>query len=235
MTSDPDSGSAADVTDETLLVEDVLLLLFQPDSGTIAGENILFYVLGGAVLADLASMQLVELRKHNAFSSRVHLVGDASTADEILAPALSYIAEKPRDVQAVLAAVGPNLRQPVLDRLVDRGDVHRVTGKTLGFFPSTKLSIASGRRDTLMAQVRAALVDGDTPVASIAACIALISASGTLPQFYREVPWSGDVYTRAKTFEQGEWGASAAADAVTRTMAAIITNSVIAATNLPRG
>jgi len=55
---DLDSSSAgngtARSTDEALLVEDVLLLLFQPESGTIAGENILFYVLGGAVLADLA-------------------------------------------------------------------------------------------------------------------------------------------------------------------------------------
>lgn len=45
---------------EESLAEDLLLLLFQPNSGdrggtgTIAGENTLFYVLGGAVLADLA-------------------------------------------------------------------------------------------------------------------------------------------------------------------------------------
>ena len=37
------------MSEEPLIVEDTLLLLFQPDSGTIAGENILFYVLGGAV------------------------------------------------------------------------------------------------------------------------------------------------------------------------------------------
>jgi hypothetical protein len=39
-------GGTARMADGPLLVEDVLLLLFQPDSGTIAGENILFYVLG---------------------------------------------------------------------------------------------------------------------------------------------------------------------------------------------
>lgn len=37
-----------------ILAEDLLLLLFQPDSGTIAGETTLFSVLAGAVLADLA-------------------------------------------------------------------------------------------------------------------------------------------------------------------------------------
>jgi hypothetical protein len=29
------------------LAEDLLLVLFQPDSGTIAGENTLYYVLAG--------------------------------------------------------------------------------------------------------------------------------------------------------------------------------------------
>lgn len=227
-------GDTARLADGPLLVEDVLLLLFQPDSGTIAGENILFYVLGGAVLGDLALAERVEVRKHGALSTRVHAIGDASPSDEILASALSYVAEKPRNVQTVLAAVGPYLRQPVLDRLVERGDVNREEGKALGIFPTTKLTLGSGRRAELMAQARAALIDGETPEPRIGASIALLSASGTLPQFYREIPWSGDVYTRDKDLERGDWGATAAADAVTRTMAAVIANAVVAATILPR-
>jgi hypothetical protein len=39
---------------DRLIAEDVLLVLFQPSSGTIVGENTLFYVLAGAVLTDLA-------------------------------------------------------------------------------------------------------------------------------------------------------------------------------------
>lgn len=218
----------------SLLTEDVLLLLFQPDSGTIAGENILFYVLGGAVLGDLALTERVEVRKHSALSTRVHAVGDAHPSDEILASAWSYVAEKPRGVQTVLAAVGPSLRQPVLDRLVERGDVNREKGKTLGIFPSTKLTLGSGRRAELIADVRAALIDGESPSPRIGASIALLSASGTLPQFHSEIPWSGDVYTRGKNFERGDWGASAAADAVTRTLAAVIANSVMAAAILPK-
>jgi len=43
------------------------------------------------------------------------------------------------------------------------------------------------------------------------------------------------VITRAKELERGEWGAAAAAEAVTRTMIAIIaSNVVIAAAVLPR-
>ncbi|HXH34141.1 MAG TPA: GPP34 family phosphoprotein [Plantibacter sp.] len=238
MNDDLDSsttdGSPAHVADGPLLVEDVLLLLFQPDSGTIAGENILFYVLGGAVLGDLALTGRVEVQRHGALSTRVHAVGDPSATDDILASALSYVAEKPRNVQTVLAAVGPSLRGPVLDRLVERGDVHREHGRLLGIFPTEKLTLGSGRRAELMTSVRAALIDGETPEPRVAASIALLSASGTLPQFHSEIPWSGDVYTRGKELERGDWGAAAASDAVTRTMGAVIANSVIAATILPR-
>lgn len=227
-------GGSVPTADGPLLVEDVLLLLFQPDSGSIAGENILFYVLGGAILGDLALSGRVEVRQHGALSTRVHLVGSPKSSDEILASALSYVAEKPRNVQTILAAVGPSLRGPVLDRLVERGDVNRERGKWLGIFPSEKLTLGSGRRAELMTKVRAALIDGETPEPRVAASIALLSASGTLPQFHSEIPWSGDVYTRGKELERGDWGAAAASDAVTRTMAAIIGNAVIAATILPR-
>ena len=64
--------------------------------------------------------------------------------------------------------------------------------------------------------MKTALVDGEDPDPRIAARIALLSASDTLPQFYPEIPWSGDVYKRAKQFEHGEWGAAAAASAVPR-------------------
>jgi len=82
--------------------------------------------------------------------------------------------------------------------------------------------------------VRSVLTDGETPDIRTAASIALLSASGTLPQFDREIPWSGNVYTRAKAIERGDWGAAAAAEAVARTMSAVLTNALIAAFALPR-
>ncbi|WP_251050607.1 MULTISPECIES: GPP34 family phosphoprotein [unclassified Microbacterium] len=227
------SGGGDRMSAEPLLVEDTLLLLFQPDSGAIAGENILFYVLGGAVLADLALAGSVEMEK-KGLSTLVHATGDGAAPDALLDPAWAYITEKPRGVQTVLAAVGPELRGPVLDRLVERGDLTRTEGRTLGIFPSTKLALGSDRRAALMTQVRAALVDGESADARTAASIALLSASGTLPQFHREIPWSGDVYTRGKQFEHGDWGASAAASAVNRTMNAVVMSAAIAATVLPR-
>ncbi|MGW9158226.1 GOLPH3/VPS74 family protein [Microbacterium sp. NPDC055665] len=238
MTDQRDARSTDDSASphlgDPLFVEDVMLLLFQPDSGSIAGENILFYVLGGAALGDLALQERIEVRKEGALTNRIHALESHAAPDEVLAPALEYIEQKPRDVQTVLAAIGPNLRAPVLDRLVERGDLTREQGRSLGIFPTTKLALGSDRRAALIERVRSVLTDGETPDTRTAASIALLSASGTLPQFNGEIPWSGDVYTRAKTIERGDWGAAAAAEAVTRTMSAVLSNALIAAFALPR-
>ncbi|MDG4782289.1 GPP34 family phosphoprotein [Micromonospora sp. WMMD961] len=219
-------------SDAPTLVEDLLLLLFQPASGTIAGENTLFYVLGGAVLADLA------LGEHLTTTDRgrVSSVAAHPPSDSLLRPAWDYLAEKPRGVQTALAAIGPNLRKPVLERLIARGDIDQEPRKVLGLFRTTALRDGrTERRARLLADVRRVLVDGAQPQARVAALAALLSASGTLPQFHREIPWTSPVIRRAKELEQGDWGADAAAAAVTRTVTATVVNSaVVAISVLPR-
>ncbi|MEV8376965.1 GPP34 family phosphoprotein [Kribbella sp. NPDC056861] len=214
--------------DVPTLAEDLLLLLFQPASGTIAGENTLFYALGGAVLADLALHGQVTVNEGSG--NKLATVGTEVPVDDSLRSAWDYIAEKPRRVQTVLAAIGPKLREPMLQRLIDRGDLVQVERKTLIVFTTKALSEGStGRRGELLAAVRAALVDGVEPTARVAALAALISGSGTLPQFHREIPWNSAVIARAEEFKRGNWGAGAAAEAVTRTITAAIVNSAIAA------
>ncbi|GGM17393.1 GOLPH3/VPS74 family protein [Micromonospora yangpuensis] len=221
-----------DRPDTPTLAEDLLLLLFQPASGTIAGENTLFYVLAGAVLADLALADRLTTEKRGRISS----TGDRPPAADLLRPAWDYLAEKPRGVQTVLAAIGPALRAPVLDRLTARGDIDQEPRKVLGLFRTTALSDGrTGRRARLLAEVRQVLVDGAEPSTRAAALGALLSASGTLPQFDPEIPWTSPVITRAKELERGDWGADAAAQAVTRTVTATVVNSaIVAITVLPR-
>ncbi|MET8123836.1 GPP34 family phosphoprotein [Micromonospora sp. NPDC005189] len=225
MTTEPRS-------DAPTLVEDLLLLLFQPGSGTIAGENTLFYVLGGAVLADLA------LGDHLTTTDRgrVSSVAGHPPSDDLLRPAWDYLAEKPRGVQTALAAIGPALRAPVLQRLIARGDIDQEPRKVLGLFRTTALRDGrTERRSRLLADVRQVLVDGAEPQARVAALAALLSASGTLPQSHREIPWTSSVISRAKELERGDWGADAASAAVTRTVTAMVVNSaVVAITVLPR-
>lgn len=245
MTEQPDEAvgdgvaetpaEAKELSDPTL-AEDLLLLLFQPDSGTIAGEGTLFYILAGAVLADLALGDHVRSDEGRGAWVRVEAVEERPPSDDILRSAWDYVSEKPRGVQTVLAAIGTTLRAPLLDRLLERGDIREESRKALGLFTTTALRDGgTGRRGALVESVRAVLMDGVEPQPRIAALAALLSGSGTLPQLHREIPWTSPVITRAKELERGNWGAGAAAEAVARTMTAIIVNNiVIAATVLPR-
>lgn len=222
--------------DEPTVVEDLLLLLFQPRSGTIVGEGTLFYVLGGALLADLSLRGHIQIGDAaNARAGRLEAVGARPPDDPLLRSAWEYIGEKPRRVQAVLAAIGPPLRTPVLERLVERGDLNRHERRVLIFRTQTLTEGRTGRRPQLLAAVREALVDDDVePPARVAALAALVSGSGWLHQFQPEIPWSSPVIARGKDLERGHWGAGAAGEAVTRTVAATVVNSVVvAAATLP--
>lgn len=222
------------------LAEDLLLLLFQPNSGTrgtgvIAGENTLYYVLAGAVLADLGLGEHVRTIPGWGGSTRVEAVADRPPADDVLRNAWDYLAEKPRGVQAALATIGPSLRGLVLGKLIRRGDLRESSRKALGLFDVNVLEDGgTGRRAGLLSAVREVLVDGVEPEPRVAVLAALLSGSGTLPQFHPGIPWTTPVITRAKKLEQGSWGAEATAQAVARTVTAtIVSNVIVAAAVLP--
>lgn len=230
VNDETDPLSDTESVDAPTLVEDLLLLLFQPDSGTIAGETTLYSVLAAAVLADLALAEQVQAEVTPTGSLKVTAVEGNAPDDEILRGAWEYVAGRSRGVQGVLAAVGPPLRAQVLDRLVDRGEIRREKRTVLGLFESTALVDAhTGRRAMVLSQIRDVLVDGAEPTPRVAALAALLWGSGTLPQFDRDIPWTSPVIARAQELQQGNWGAGAAAEAVTRTMAAIVASSVIVA------
>ncbi|MFK3982399.1 GPP34 family phosphoprotein [Micromonospora sp. NPDC050397] len=237
-----ETSGPAERTEAPTLAEDLLLLLFQPNSGlrsgtgTIAGENTLFYTLAGAVLADLGLGDHVRTGSGRGGTNRVEAVEDHPPSDDILRSAWDYLSVKPRNVQTVLAAIGPTLRSPLLERLIGRGDIRRGTRRALGLFRTAVLEDGgTGRRSRLLADVRDLLVEGAEPQPRVAALAALLSGSGTLPQFHREIPWTSPVIARAKELEAGNWGAGAAAEAVARTVTAtIVNNAVIATAALPQ-
>ncbi len=223
------------VTGGPTLAEDLLLLLFQPGSapgrtGSIAGETTLYYVLAGAVLAELALGDHVRTGTGRVGAMTVEAVTANPPSDYLLRSSWEYVADRARGVQTVLAATGPSLREPLLERLIERGDLQRSSRKTLGIFRRTLLQEGgSGRRDSLLAEVRSVLVGGTQATDRIAALAALVYASGTLPQFDPYIPWISIVIARAETLKDGSWGAGAAATAVTRTVAATIVNHAAAA------
>lgn len=231
------SGEPAEPLGDPLLAEDVMLLLFDPSSGTIAGEGTLFYVLGGAVLAELALGEQIVVEDRGALrGDLVQVAPGSGPGDPLLRDAWEQIESQPGGAQGVLAAIGPPLRGPVLDRLVARGDIARERRTKLGLFTTTTLRLGgSGRREELVGRARAVLVDGTAPDPRLAATVALLSASGSLPSLHREIPWTSPVITRAKELEQGSWGAETAGAAVLRTATAVAVNAAVAASVLPRG
>jgi hypothetical protein len=82
----------------------------------------------------------------------------------------------------------------------------------------------------LLAPVRAALVDGEEPETRTAALIALLSASNSLPAMHADIPWSGDIYTRGRKFERGDWGAKAASDVILSAFVAQLAGTAFATT-----
>lgn len=215
------------------LVEDLLLLLLDPRHGTVAGEGLaLFHVLAGGVLVELALAEDVTIDDRTTWGGRrVRVTGTEPPADPLLRTTWDRLADRPVDVHQLIAETGPRLRAPVLDRLVERGDLVRERRRLLGVLPSTALRLGgTGRREAVLAPVRAALVDGTAPDTRTAALAGLLSASGSLPQLHREIPWSGAVHDRGKELERGAWGSEAAAEAVRRTVAAAVAGTVVTGT-----
>ncbi|MFJ8404300.1 GPP34 family phosphoprotein [Streptomyces microflavus] len=161
----------------------------------------------------------------------MHAVVGRPPQDPVLRDAYKKVSEKVRGVQTLLIEIGTGLREPVFDRLVERGTLRRETKKTLGLFRTTSTTIAdTAYKKALLGQVRAVLIDGAEPDARTASLIGLLSASGSLPNLHRSVPWFGKVYERAKELERASWGAEAVNSAVLRTVAAVAAGSAAAVT-----
>ncbi|AXB42355.1 GOLPH3/VPS74 family protein [Amycolatopsis albispora] len=207
--------------DTTLIAEDLLLLLLDDKSGTPAGAGTLHYTLGGALLVELALLGRVETGgdRPKLNGPQVLAIGDGPLPDPMPRRAYDKIAERPRNVQSLLLAIGGGLWKPLTDRLVERGLLRRESKRLLGVFNRTTLPIGDGRHEEeLRRKVCAVLEDGAAADPRTAAVIALLSASGTLPSLHPRPRWSGEVYQRAKQFEEGDWGASAVHTVVVTTV-----------------
>ncbi|WP_369372241.1 GPP34 family phosphoprotein [Promicromonospora sp. Populi] len=220
-----------------LIAEDLLLLLFDPRSGTIAGEGTLFYTLAGAVLTELVVEEHVTVDERPTLTGpRVTAVTSNPPADPLLHDVWEPLTTKRQGAQSLIAEVGPQLRGVLLDRLAERGHIHREEHKALGFIKTTALvDGGTSRRAELLDAVRPVLADGAEPTPRSGVLAALLSASGSLPVLDKDIPWSGAVYTRGKELEKGDWGAAAASEAVTRTMLAVTTASAAIAISSVQG
>ncbi|MBO3083062.1 GOLPH3/VPS74 family protein [Cellulomonas fengjieae] len=213
---------------EPTLPEDLLLLMFQPGSRAISGGDALLSVLAGAVLADLALDGRVSTTKSTG-TVMVEAVQGRAPTDEILRRAWAYLADRPRGIQAALAAIGPTVRTPLLARLVARGDIREQRHGGLGPFSTTTLMDGgSARRARLLSDVRDVVIGGTEPTPRVAALAGLLWGSGTLPELHRS-----SAGACARQLDRGQWVVGAAAAMVTRTTNAIIAGSVVIAAGVP--
>jgi hypothetical protein len=217
--------------DDPLIVEDLMLLLMDDDGATIQAAGTLHYSLGGALLTELALLGRVETDDSGVLNGpQVMPAGQGPLPDPLLQFGYDTVSEKTRRVQPLLMALGADLWRVVIDRLVNRGLLHRKESKVLGVFRSTKWLAADEEHEAqLRARIRRVLEDGEIPDPRTAAVIGLLSASGALPSLRPPLPWTGPVAKRAKELERGDWGPEAVSTAVARTAAGIAASSAAVA------
>lgn len=214
-----------------LLAEDLLLLLLDDESGTTNGWVDAQAVLGGAVLADLALAQLVEVEDEASIwkTAKVHRVGERVPDDPVLADALQTVAAKERSAQDLVSRLGKDLDDTLAERLADRGILERQDSKVLGLFSRTRWPAADTSRETdVRRAITAAVAHGEEPDPHTRGLVALLHAVDQVPKVVEVDGVSKrDVRRRAKELAEGDWASKAVRDAIQASVAA--TTAVIAA------
>lgn len=229
----------------TLIVEDLLLLMLDDESGEVIGEPTLPYVLSGAVLAELAHHELIRIEPHTGIWRRdtVHVNDDVAAerapVDALLDDALVVLRERPLEVPDAIDALGEDLQHRVTDRLEHRGFVRREEERVWRIFHTTTWpAVDTKPEDALRAAIRRVLIDGEAPDARTATIIGLIYASGELHRVLR-YPDAGvsrrEIGDRAKGIAEHGLASKAVGDAVAAAHSAVMaaTMAAVAAVIIP--
>lgn len=193
-----------------LVVEDVMLLVLHQQVGPPATAATLLHTLGGAVLVDLALLGRV-----GTAGPAVVAVGHGPLPDALLRGAHDIVARRPRPARTLVPELGAELWPPVTRRLVEQGRIRRERRGPLGLHPVTTRAVADASHEAeLRAHLRAVQESGRRPDARTAAVLALLSASGALPDLRRAAP----------VVDGGSGGSGVIAPAV-RATAAVLTST----------
>ncbi|WP_101523922.1 GOLPH3/VPS74 family protein [Nocardioides houyundeii] len=219
---------------DTLIAEDLLLLLMDDEKGRLSASSQAQPLLGGALLVQLALDGAVEVEETNSRwrPAKVEARQVAGTdPDPLLAGAWETVAQKPRSAQDLVSRLGKGVREQLQDRLVAKGMLERRQTRVLGLFPSTVWPAADRQHEQQVRQrLQDCLVAGAAPDARTAALVALLAAVDQAHKVVdRGALSTGEVKRRAKAISEGAWAAKAVRDAVAASQAAI-TAAVMAST-----
>jgi hypothetical protein len=209
------------------LPEGLLLLATDDVSGRIDTKSgALDYGLAGAVLTELVLQGSLRLQ-----DGKVRLATTEVAADPLHAEVLGRIAaDRPKDAKHwVNKLPHAQIRQHLLDRLVDKGIVRREEHRLLWIVPDNRYPAeADAPERHVRDAVRAAVLNGDTPQPRIGVLIGILKACDLL----------GTVFTkderkrrqqRIDQIANGEVVSKAVSDAIKEMQAATMA-AVIAAT-----
>jgi len=219
---------------QTLIAEDVLLLLLDERSGKVRDREHLDVVLGGAVLAELAVLGAVTAPDRAwLFRRRAVAVTEGTIPDdEILLAALELVGRQTQPAPDLVKSLGKAHRAAIFSRLVERGLVTAREEKFLGIIRRTRFPAADRSQvRVLRMELESALLHGQQPTARTAATIGVLSAIDALPHVIdRRGRSKNQIRRRAREIAAGDWAAEAVRAAVRAAQAAIIAASTAAAT-----
>lgn len=223
---------------QTLIAEDLLLLLLDDEKGTLAQSDKIQPLLGGALLIELALAERIEVTEKTSrwSTAKVAVVGGSPVDEPLLVAAIDTVGDKPRSAQDLVTRLGKGAKEVLQTRLADRGLVRPERGKVFGLFPRTTWPAADrAHEDAVRRLLQGALVHGLSADERTSALISLLAAVDHAHKVVErgDVPVK-EIKARAKLISDGDWAAKAVKDAVAAAQSAM-TAAIVATTVVTTG
>ncbi|MCI2426212.1 GPP34 family phosphoprotein [Candidatus Acetothermia bacterium] len=169
------------------IAEKLLLLALHDEKGTLlsSASASLLYGLSGAVLLELA------LSKRLHIDNEILLVSNTTpTGNDILDEALRTIIASKKDrstedwVKALSTGI-KNLKERLLDRLVQEGILRKEERRILWVIPVTRYPMQRSKiKQEIREEIRAALLDDQRPAPQTAILISLVSTCDLMGELF---------------------------------------------------
>ncbi|WP_298988768.1 GPP34 family phosphoprotein [uncultured Pseudokineococcus sp.] len=216
-----------DVEHELTLPEELLLLVYDDEKGTTWSTS-LDTGLGGAVQLDLSLRSRVDV-----VDGDLVVVDATPTGEPVLDGALAEVAatSRPRPPKRWLGPLGREVRAAALERLVERGVLHREDDRVLWVLPHTRYPEADGGpEDRVRGRLHDAVVVGTTPDARTAALASLVKALGLRREVFPEADRRA-TDRRLEQLAEGEWAGAAVKRSLDEVVMTAVMVSTLAATS----
>ena len=212
----------------TTLADDLLLVLLDPESGKPRTDGTkLAYGLAGALLLELALAGRVDVVGPKPSKAEVVVRDHTPLQDEVLADALRRVAEKRRRAERLVPALAKGLRDRLLERAEQRGDLRR---ERVALRRDRWPAANQARRRALGARLHDVLVTGISPDPHTAALVALLAAIDAAPSVVDTPDRAARkaVSRRAAELSDGAWAAESVRRAVAAAQAAVAASTAAA-------